>query len=164
MAVNAVVADLRGVYAAVFSEPPYHEGPAMADRFAGWLADESRLPGFRLVASYDGGQLVGFAYGYTKAPGDWWRHADRPPVETIGAAEKFAVMEWAVLPSRRGKGIGRRLLEALLAGRPEPYATLAVNPASDARIIYERWGWRQVGSTRAGRSPAMDIMTRELPW
>jgi ribosomal protein S18 acetylase RimI-like enzyme len=158
----ANVAELRGVYLAVFSLPPYDEGPEIGDKFVGWISDESKLAGFSLVAAYDEDRLVGFAYGYTQPPGEWWRNTDQPAPEQVKAAEKFAVMEWAVLPDQRGKGIGRRLLDELLADRREPYATLTVNPAAEARTIYEQWGWQYVASTRPGNMPGMDVMVREL--
>ena len=79
------------------------------------------------------------------------------------AADKLAVIEWAVLPDRRGAGVGRRLLDELLAGRREQWATLTVVPAADASVIYDRWGWRQVASTRPGRMPGMAVMLLELP-
>jgi GNAT superfamily N-acetyltransferase len=158
----AHVGELRETYAAVFSLPPYSEGPEMAEKFVGWIHDESKLPGFNLIAAYHGDRLVGFAYGYTMPSGEWWHNADRPAPEQVKAAEKFAVMEWAVLPDQCGKGIGRRLLDALLAGRHEPYAALTVNPQAEARILYERWGWQHVASTRPGKMPGMDVMVRKL--
>jgi hypothetical protein len=60
-------------------------------------------------------------------------------------------------------GIGRRLLDELLAGRRQRWATLTVVPAADARAIYDRWGWRQVGSTRPGKMPGMAVMLLEFP-
>ena len=161
--VNAAAVELRAVYAAVFSLPPYNEGPEMADEFLGRLAEDSKRPGFRLVAASDGGRLLGFAYGYTMPAGKWWSGTDRPAPDKVKAADKLAVIEWAVLTEQRGAGIGRRLLDELLADRRERYATLAVNPAADARAIYERWGWRQVASTRPGKMPAMAVMLLELP-
>src|SRR5262245_27839186 len=95
---NTRAFELRAIYLAVFSLPPYNEGPEMGDKFMGWLNDESKLPGFSFVAAYDGDRLVGFAYGHTKPAGEWWHRADRPAPENVKAAEKFAVMEWAVLP------------------------------------------------------------------
>jgi GNAT superfamily N-acetyltransferase len=160
---TAHVGELRDVYAAVFSLPPYNEGPEMADKFVGWIQEESKHTGFDLIAAYDAGRLVGFAYGYAMPPGEWWHGVDRPAPEHIKAAEKFAVMEWAVLPDRRGKGIGRRLMDELLANRHERYATLTVNPAAEAHTVYERWGWQYAASTRPGRMPGMDVMVRELP-
>jgi len=155
--------DLRAVYARVFSLPPYNEGPEMADEFLDRLGEESTLPGFSLVAAYGGGRLLGFAYGYTMPAGQWWDGTDRPAPEEVKAADKIAVIEWAVLPDRRGAGIGRRLLVELLAVRREQWATLTVNPAADARVVYDRWGWRHLASTRPGRMPGMAVMLLELP-
>jgi GNAT superfamily N-acetyltransferase len=158
--------ELRAVYAEVFSLAPYNEGPELADEFLDRLAEESKRPGFSLVAACGCGRplgLVGFAYGYTMPAGEWWDGTDRPAPEEVKAADKLAVIEWAVLPDRRGAGIGRRLLDELLAGRREQWATLTVVPAADARVIYDRWGWRQVASTRPGRMPGMAVMLLELP-
>ena len=66
--------ELRAVYAEVFSLPPYNEGPEMADEFLDRLAEESKRPGFSLVAACGCGRphgLVGFAYGYTMPAGEW---------------------------------------------------------------------------------------------
>ena len=155
--------ELRAVYAEVFSLPPYNEGPELADEFLERLAEDSRRPGFSLVAACGGGKLLGFAYGYTMPAGEWWDGTDRPAPEQVQAADKLAVIEWAVLPDRRRAGIGRRLLGGLLAGRRERWATLTVVPAADARAVYDRWGWRQVGSTRPGKMPGMAVMLLEFP-
>jgi ribosomal protein S18 acetylase RimI-like enzyme len=152
------VAALQEVYAAVFSLPPYHEGPEMVDKFADWLRDESKLPGFDLVEARYGRDTVGFAYGFTKPAGIWWERTDRPAPPEVVDVDLFAVMEWAVLPAYRGAGMGRRLMDELLFDRPERYATLLVNPAAEARGIYLRWGWRHVASTKAGKLPAMHVL------
>jgi len=153
---------LQVVYGAVFSLPPYNEGPEMRDKFTEWIRDESKLPGFDLVIAIDSGQVVGFSYGYTMPAGEWWHRTNRTPPGEVRAADKFAVMEWAVLPDRRGAGVGRRLMDELLDGRPEPWATLTVNPDADARTVYERWGWEHVASSQPGKMPAMDVMVLRL--
>lgn len=152
------VLDLRAVYAAVFSLPPYNEGPEMPAAFVAWITAESRLPGFDLVGAFTENELVGFAYGYTMPPGQWWRRTGTPAPDGVKENAKFAVMEWAVLPGYRGHGIGRRLMDDLLDRREERWATLTVNPAADARAVYERWGWRHVATTRAGAMPSMDVL------
>jgi GNAT superfamily N-acetyltransferase len=67
-------------------------------------------------------------------------------------------MEWMVRFDRRGEGVGRRLMDLLLAGRPEPWAVLAANPATLARRIYQRWGWRPLGPIRPAGMPAMEVL------
>jgi ribosomal protein S18 acetylase RimI-like enzyme len=155
---------LKAVYAAVFSRPPYNEGSEMWEKFTGWVRDESQEPGFDMVVAGPdgGGDPVGFAYGYRQPPGKWWRGADQPAPAEVKHGSTFAVMEWAVLPDHRGAGIGRRLMDELLNGRSEPYAVLTVNPAAEARQVYERWGWQHVASTRPGRMPGMDVMLLAL--
>jgi ribosomal protein S18 acetylase RimI-like enzyme len=106
--------------------------------------------------------VVGFAYGYAQPAGKWWRGADKPAPAEVKAGPTFAVMEWAVLPDRRGDGIGRALMAELLAGRTEPYAVLTVNPTADARRLYERLGWQHVASTKPGNSSGMDVMLLRL--
>jgi ribosomal protein S18 acetylase RimI-like enzyme len=151
---------LKTVYAAVFSQPPYNEGPQMADNFVSWVHDESHRAGFAMVVAYADGQPIGFAYGYTMPAGEWFRNTDQPAPPQAQKSDKFAVMEWAVLPGHRGEGIGQTLMKLLLDGRPESWAVLTVNPASDASAIYERAGWRRVATTKPSRTwPAMNVMT-----
>ncbi|MEV7419582.1 hypothetical protein [Streptomyces sp. NPDC089919] len=45
-------------------------------------------------------------------------------------------------------GVSRQMHDRLLAGRPEPHATLMVNPtAGDGKVmrLYEGWGYREIG-------------------
>jgi GNAT superfamily N-acetyltransferase len=126
----------------------------MADGFVGWVRDESTEPGFGFVVAVEYGIPVGFAYGYQQPVGKWWRGADQPAPAEVKTGPTLAVMEWRVLADRRCKGIGRALMDELLAGRTEPSATLTVNPAADARQRYERLGWQHVATTKPGRSSA----------
>ena len=159
---NGRIAECKEVCAAVFGQPPYNEAPEMADTFAAWVRDESTEPGFAFVEAVDGGRVAGFAYGYSRPVGEWSRGADRPIPGEVAVGPTFAVMEWAVLPDYRRRGVGRRLMDELLTDRPERYAVLTVNPAADARHVYEHLGWRHVASTRPGRSPGMDVMLLEI--
>ena len=54
----------------------------------------------------------------------------------------------AVVPSKRGHGIGEKLLEALIARAREagyPALSLNVEPGNPARKLYERFGFQVVG-------------------
>lgn len=156
------VEDMVDLYAAIFAEPPYNEGPAHVESFRGWVTKELDNPGFALVRAVVGADLVGMAYGYTMPAGDWWHDATEPPPAQIRDSPKFAVMEWAVRADRRQKGMGRRLMAELLDGRWEPYATLNANPAAIAHQVYIRWGWKRCGGTRPRNFPPMEILVLQV--
>jgi hypothetical protein len=157
------------VYDEVFSVAPFF-----------WLDDESELhrgrllrllddPTFGIVVAYRGDQLVGFAYGMA-VPGDstrWSRiHADLDE----GSAREwpgrtFMLFDYAVRAEAWGQGVGRVLHDRLLSSRPEERATLAVQPtAVDTKRIYERLGWRMVGTVDGGpgaAAPSFDVYLRD---
>lgn len=150
------------LYAVVYAEPPYLEGPDEVDRFRKSVAEESLRPGFSLVAAKDDGRLVGAAYGWTMAAGTWWSRADQHPPPEIRDTDKFAVMEWIVESSRRSEGIGANLIRRLLVERPERVATLASDPRSPTRQVYKRAGWQQVARTTLTWGPTMDLLVINL--
>ncbi|MGW4464045.1 GNAT family N-acetyltransferase [Micromonospora sp. NPDC004704] len=154
------VADL---YATVYSEAPYEEGPEQVDVFRSKLPEELSRPGFELVVAVEDDSAVGVAYGWTMPAGTWWSSADREPPPNLLDADKFALMEWIVHPSRRGEGVGAELIRRLIDGRPESWATLASDPRSAARSMYERAGWRDVGRSVLPWGPAMDLLALFLP-
>lgn len=158
----AVAAELVDVYAVVFSEPPYDEGLEQVREFADLYDRQARQQGFRLVTARDGDRLVGFAYGQHQPAAWWWRDSDTPPPDEVGPTPKFAVFEWAVLPTCRKQGIGRALLDCLLESRDEPWATLTVNPDAEAYAIYLRSGWSRVGTNLREGWPPMAVMLRPL--
>ena len=54
----------------------------------------------------------------------------------------------AVVPSRRGKGAGKELLEALLArAREDGYTAVSLSAAHGQTAYYERFGFERVGET-----------------
>lgn len=165
-AVLAMLDEMTDLYRAVYAEPPYNSGPLWSDDlFRLRTEHQARRDGFRARWARSGaGDLVGFAFGFGMGAGGWWGggDADLPPEEIL-AGDKFAVIELIVDRAWRGQGIGRRLLDELLAGRPEPYAMLTAVPAAPARALYDRWGWRQVGTARhTPDSPVMDQLVLRL--
>lgn len=153
---------LAGLYAVVYAEPPYCEGPEQVQGFRDGLPDEARRPGFTLHTAHDGGMLVGAVYGWTMPAGRWWRSADREPPAGLLDVDKLAVMEWVVHPQHRRHGIGGELMRRLLDGRPEPVATLASDPRSTARGIYEQAGWIQVGESQTPWGAHMHLLVLPL--
>ncbi len=73
------IAALLDLYAEVFAEPPYLEGPEHVARFGKLLIDEMDRPGFAMTRAIDHGELVGMAYGFTLPAEQWWHDAATPP-------------------------------------------------------------------------------------
>ena len=145
----------------IYSSPPYREGAEHVAAFVARFRAETAAEGFALVAAERSGRMVGFAHGVSCGPDGWWRDADQEPEEIRGLAT-FAVLEFIVTRAERGKGIGTALMTALLADRPERYATLCANPAAPARRIYQRWGWRSVATVHPPTMGAMDVLLFEF--
>lgn len=108
-------------------------------------------PRYGLLTAQDGEQMVGFAFGYTLPAGTYWWDGLTPAPATGFTTEDgtrtFALAEIEVRAAWQGKGVGRALHDAMLAERHEERATLATGPQADAaRALYERWGWRAVGT------------------
>ena len=107
---------------------------------AGW-----GRPGDPALVAIDEFQPVGAAW-YRLFPADEPGYGfvdDRTPELTI-----------AIVPSRRGRGLGRDLLEALLAqAREDGFAriSLSVEPDNAAIHLYEQHGFAKTGE-RAGAS------------
>ncbi|MEQ4304820.1 GNAT family N-acetyltransferase [Plantactinospora sp. B6F1] len=154
--------ELERLYAEVYAEPPYEEGPEHTAQFRRWFRDHCRQSGFSLARAMDGEQLVGVAYGHTMPAGGWMEpRVDDPPGHLLDVP-KLTIPEWMVRRPYRGRGVGRRLLAMLLADRPEPCAILASNPAAPARQLYDRMGWQQYGTIRPKLIPPMDVLVLPL--
>jgi ribosomal protein S18 acetylase RimI-like enzyme len=96
-------------------------------------------PGFACRAALlDDDTLVGFGYGYTTRPGQWWHDLVRRAVDAPTAGQwlgdAFELSELHVLPEYQGIGIGRRLLVSLAAAIPHQ-AMLLSTPDTDTRAF-----------------------------
>lgn len=120
--------------------------PATARSRRGILAAHLDRDGLRALAALDGERMVGVAYGYLGAPGQWWHdqvHAALTPEQAADwLADAFEVCELHVRPTLHGTGLGRALLSGLLAGTTARTAVLTT-PDSDtrARRFYRSAGW-----------------------
>ncbi len=97
------------------------------------------LDGFACRAALlDDGTLVGFGYGYTTKPGQWWHDLVRNAVNDQTAhewlADAFELSELHVLPEYHGIGIGRRLLVSLASGIPHSAVLLSTPDAGHPRV------------------------------
>jgi len=76
----------------------------------------------------------------------WYRlfTADEPGFGFVD--EQTPELTIAVVPSRRGKGAGKELLEALLErAREDGFAQISLSAGRDQRAYYERFGFQSVG-------------------
>jgi ribosomal protein S18 acetylase RimI-like enzyme len=97
------------------------------------------LPGFVCRAAVlDDETLVGFGYGYTTKPGQWWHDLVRRALDADAAREwlvdAFELSELHVLPDYQGSGIGRRLLLSIAEGVPHASMLLST-PDADTRAF-----------------------------
>lgn len=146
--------------------PVYDEIFGDSDRDA-WLRDvwtrHRDRDGFRLCRAYQDSQLIGFAYGYTGHAGQWWTDAVRgtlpPAVSGQWLGNHFELVSIGVLPTHRGNGIGRTLLEAITAGVPHRRRLLMTTADTDdpARRLYASCGWRTLGPGTATDTVVLGI-------
>jgi ribosomal protein S18 acetylase RimI-like enzyme len=97
------------------------------------------LEGFACRAALlDDGTLVGFGYGYTTAPGQWWHDLVRKALDRDQArqwlASAFELSELHVLPEFQGAGTGRTVLIELAAAIPHDVILLST-PDADTRAF-----------------------------
>lgn len=111
------------------------------------LAEDTERPVYRYVQNWgragDSGLLAlegPHAYGAA-----WYRlFTEREPGFGF-VDEQTPELTIAVVPSRRGRGAGRELLEALLAkARADGYATVSLSSAKEQVPFYERFGFATV--------------------
>jgi ribosomal protein S18 acetylase RimI-like enzyme len=120
-----------------------YDASVVAGRY-GYAIAHTERPGFRAVGAFaptdlrDSERLVGFGYGYQLAPGQWWNDQVRAALDRRTARKwlpgAFEVCELHVHPEHQSRGLGRRLLHALLEGLPHPAALLST-PDADTKAF-----------------------------
>lgn len=105
------------------------------------------LDGFECRVALDPrDRLIGFGYGYTTRPGQWWHDLVRRALLREGTEgwldDGFELSELHVLPDGQGSGIGRELLTTLAAAIPHA-AMLLSTPDVDTRAfrLYRNTGF-----------------------
>ncbi|HJQ00262.1 MAG TPA: GNAT family N-acetyltransferase [Jatrophihabitans sp.] len=106
----------------------------------------AELDSFRCRAALDSsGAMLGFGYGYTSLPGQWWhdlvRRAVRQDTE-LWLGNAFELSELHVAPVVQGHGLGERVLRSLADDLPHRTMLLST-PEADNRAwrLYRRLGF-----------------------
>jgi ribosomal protein S18 acetylase RimI-like enzyme len=95
-------------------------------------------------------EIVGFAYAFHGAPGQWWHDVVRrsmqdragPRVAYVWFGDALEIAEIHVHPDHQGKGIGRRMIHSLCEGRTERTVVLSTHDApTAARHLYRSVGF-----------------------
>ncbi|MFC4618504.1 GNAT family N-acetyltransferase [Camelliibacillus cellulosilyticus] len=94
----------------------------------------------------ENGELLGFSYGYTSLPGQFYRDKLEKSLnaEQINEwlTDCFEFVELVVHPNHRKKGYGKRLLNQLLAKSDNQTAVLTTQTDNHAaRSLYASTGW-----------------------
>jgi ribosomal protein S18 acetylase RimI-like enzyme len=170
-ATAAVSEQLVAVYRAAMGAAPFFETEVETGWFVEELAGEVEEDGYRCWVATEDDRVVGFAYGLPtpEIPADGWyglvREAVGPAAAERWLAGQFAVVWIAVHPDHRGRGLGRRLLERLLAEAGTDRAWLITHDLdSPARALYRSLGFRQLGHGPLGWHDAdRVVLGAELP-
>ncbi|HEU5346674.1 MAG TPA: GNAT family N-acetyltransferase [Ktedonobacterales bacterium] len=125
--------------------------PGEAQGIADFFTRYAALPDYQglvaLRADGEGGAngtTVGHGFGVRSLPGNWWHDkvAAQVGAEHPALRDAWVLVNLAVSPEERGRGIGGALMEALLAAQPCPRALLSTEVGNaTARRLYERHGW-----------------------
>ena len=159
------------LYAEVYADPPYCEGPDDVANFRAWYDQSAATQRMRVVVAYSKNEPVGVALGYPLLPEtQWWTRLLTPlpaDVDTNERGQTLVLIEWLVRKPLRGQGIGKRLHDEFLAVPGMERATLTVRPEPEVepvRAAYRAWGWRKVGQKQPfPDGPVYDLMLRTLP-
>ncbi len=149
-------------------------GVAVVEAEGGNGADAEAPPAAELANA----PLLGVAYGYPGAPGQWWQQqvvlglqrGGLPPVEIARLMDSyFELTELHIHPRAQGRGLGEALARRLLAGRAEKNVLLSTpeanGEANRAWRLYRRLGFTDIirGYHFAGDPRAFAILGRALP-
>ncbi|OBF87418.1 acetyltransferase [Mycobacterium sp. 852002-51163_SCH5372311] len=186
--------DALGVYVDAMRYPRGTEN----QRAAMWL-EHMRRPGWKAVAAVEAAEtaetptprgttpsaselgtapLLGVAYGYPGAPGQWWQQqvvlglerGGLPPQEIARLMTSyFELTELHIHPRAQGHGLGEALARRLLANRGERNVLLSTpetnGEANRAWRLYRRLGFTDIIRRYhfAGDPRAFAILGRTLP-
>lgn len=146
-----------------------YPGDLAGARSALWVEHSHRTGFSCVVATAAADRIVGLAYGYRGAPGQWWFSEVRRGVRQADQgqlADFFELTELHVHPDWQGHGLGEALLRELSVDRPEKNMLLST-PEGENRAwrLYRRLGFADVlrNYRFTGDPRPFGVLGRELP-
>ncbi|WP_336360071.1 GNAT family N-acetyltransferase [Haladaptatus sp. ZSTT2] len=129
------------LYCHIFS----NDETAVRDRFE----RHTTYPGYRGFLAVDGDEVIGYVYGYTSKPGQYYHEALRAAmpkdVSETWLTDCFEFVELGVSRPARRQGIGRLLHDTLLRDLPHETSVLTTHVGNvAARRMYENLGWEVI--------------------
>jgi len=135
------------------------------------LLKHTRNEAFRCRAALDPqGRMLGFGYGYSSRPGQWWHDLVERAVgrgAEVWLAEAFELSELHVLPAAQGQRVGERMLRSLAEGLPHRTMLLST-PEGENRAwrLYRRLGFIDLARNHLfpGDHRPFGVLGAELPF
>ncbi|HLS93396.1 MAG TPA: GNAT family N-acetyltransferase [Microbacterium sp.] len=152
------VREIWRVYDAIFHDAPDFD--AWRDTM---LLRHAARDRFRFVGAFDGDALVGMAWGYVGAPGQYYTDSVRRALGDEVADRwqpAFELVELGVLESYRGRGTGGAVYARIMQGVTLPAMLSTWDDDADPAVrLYRRAGWVRLGvHPSADGSRQMQIM------
>lgn len=160
--------DALHVYVTAMRYPPgtaRHRSPMWREHMlrAGW----------RCVAAFNADSMVGIAYGYLGANGQWWHDEVQRGLKMIDSdlarcclTDYFELTELHVHPDAQGRGTGQALFTELMSGITAPRVLLST-PEGPTRAwrLYRRLGFTDLlrNYRFTGDSRPFAVLSRSLP-
>jgi ribosomal protein S18 acetylase RimI-like enzyme len=166
----AIASDAAHVYGAAMKRTPEivvqrRELICTHVRYAGFIAAGI----FDEAADSTRRTLLGFGYGYSGIPGQWWHDivatALGPQGTTRWLRDSFELAELHVLPAHQGRGYGGQLLADVISRVPSAHVVLSTpDVESTARALYRSRGFTDLrcGFRFPGSPEDYAIMGRDL--
>lgn len=158
------------VYADAFCGPPWDEGPDDVAAYRVRVTEDAQRPDAALAIASEGARVVGFATGWmTSVPfpdggRSYWAIAEALTAQVVDRrlAGAFEVDELAVSAHAQRRGIGTRLLEALIPADRSAWLVTS-RRATAALGLYRSLGWDELTGTASDGSTVVVFATPVRP-